>query len=325
MCVIVHQPNGAHLSKNLARELWQTNPDGGGFAFLDNDKNLVVEKFMKFSSFWSKFETMRSTFPARDFMLHMRIATHGSVSINNVHPFQLNEHTMMAHNGILHEVTDDLDADPNDDRTDSEYFIQEVLKDLPRTWLDNKYLRAMMDEWIGWSRLMFITNDPLLEHTVYRIGNWEQEQGLMLSNINHLYQPPEAQARGWEMVNMGVETTEQWEAWNDYNTRSFQALTQTPAWELDLLLKGLKEERATMYIKHPLIIAEESIPVIECGGCLESINLESAECGCWDKACTNCMTMLANCGLQPSCNWDSMQLFDNLTEGVQNEILGIST
>ncbi len=137
MCVIVHQPNGAHLNKKLAKELWQTNPDGGGFAFLDDDKNLVVEKFMKFPTFWSKFETMRSTFPARDFMLHMRIATHGSVSINNVHPFQLNEHTVMAHNGILKEVIDDLESDPEDDRTDSEYFIEEVLKDLPRTWLDN--------------------------------------------------------------------------------------------------------------------------------------------------------------------------------------------
>ena len=327
MCVIVHQPKGSHLTKQLAKELWKENPDGGGFAFLDDDSNLRVEKFMDFPTYWNKFETMRSRFPERDFLMHMRIATHGSVSVANVHPFQVDNYTVMAHNGIIHAVTKDLEMDKTDDRTDSEVFVEEVIRQLPRLWLDNKYLKEMVEEYVGWSRLMFLTDDPQLKHSVYKLGDWEWEEGVHLSNLNHLYVPKEAHATGWESVNMGVvENSEDWDAWLDYqkNREADAAANAKPLdWELDMLIDGLKAERMQMYISHPLILIDDS-PQIECSGCLQQVDIETAECGCWDTACLNCMRFMAYCNMEVGCSVETMVDVDNLDEGMQNALMGYS-
>jgi len=164
MCVIVHQPKGAHLDKERAARLWSRNNDGGGFAFIDDDRSIQVVKEMEFASFWASFELARSEYPKRDFLLHMRIATHGAVVPDNVHPFRVNEHTVMAHNGILHKVT----AQSSDEMSDTRIFIDKVLPSLPEGWLDNPILVDMVQEWIGvGNKLMFLTSDPNLQKNVY--------------------------------------------------------------------------------------------------------------------------------------------------------------
>ena len=65
MCVIIHQPRGTHLDKERAHRLWQRNPDGGGFAFVDNTGTIQIKKAMSFTAFWRKFETARSAYPGR--------------------------------------------------------------------------------------------------------------------------------------------------------------------------------------------------------------------------------------------------------------------
>lgn len=320
MCVIIHQPRGKFLTRDLAWDLWKTNPDGGGFAWLDNDKKIRVEKFMEFPAYWSRFETMRSRYPNRDFLLHMRIATHGSVGIDNVHPFRVNEYTVMAHNGILHGVTSDLKD--TDDRTDTEFFVENIVKAMPSGWLDNKYLVDMMETWLGWSKLLFLTDDPTLKHSIYRLGEWDMEQGLHLSNLHHLDWLNDDDE--WKLFNENdySENSAEWAAWYEYKEEKGKDDKPITEWEMDLLLEGLATERQRAYIDHDIIMIDDRIPNIECAGCLESINLDTATCGCWDKACTNCMSMLAFCKLTKECGWDEMVMFDNLSKEIQNEILG---
>ena len=328
MCVIVHQDSAANISKDFARELWKINPDGGGFAYLDDDKTLQMQKHMDFPTFWSNFETARSTHPRRDFMMHMRIATHGSIDITNVHPFQLDAYTIMAHNGIIHEIADELDLDETDDRTDTEVFVREVLSLLPRGWLDNRHIRKMVEEYVGWSRLMFLTNDPMLEHTVYKLGDWDWDMGVHLSNDNHL-EVNETQMTGWEAVNMGssAETSEQWDAWRQYQegkqARTVYGDNWEPEWELEQLLDALKAERMTMYISHPLILVGDDPLQIECSGCLEEVDVDTAECSCWDMACLACNRYIAYCAMGADCGVEAMVDVDNLTKGDQDELMGM--
>ena len=186
MCVIIHQPKGTHLEKERAKRLWAYNPDGGGFAYITDDEEIQVEKFMEFNDFWTGFEQARSANADRDYILHMRIGTHGTTDLNNVHPFVVDRHTVMAHNGIIHGV-----PEYNDGRSDTAVFVDEVLSELPIAWLDSYYINEMLGGWIDWSRLVFLTNDPELVKNVYILNKEKGHtvEGMWFSNMTAVHKP----------------------------------------------------------------------------------------------------------------------------------------
>jgi hypothetical protein len=316
MCVIVHQPKGEHLNKETATKLWNTNPDGGGFAFIDDDGDLQVEKYMDFQKWWSRFEIARSAFPKRDFLIHMRIATHGSVTPENVHPFVVDEHTVMAHNGIIHGVTKFID-EKTDDRSDTRYFIDEVLPRLDPLWLDDPFLSGMVNEWVGWSRLMFLTVNPDLDYSVYRFGDWSEHEGLYLSNKNGLAPKVKSYSfstKGSEydshwypsdykvplpattQAKKGTETSEEWEMWQDYLTiRGDQDSFPFDDDELDFLLDALAEERKLKGLNHRIIEITADPLQLECEGCLAQIDNETGDCNCFEEVCDGCWQLVGLC------------------------------
>ncbi len=289
MCVIIHQPKGQYIDKETCRKQWLENPDGGGFAFIRDDGQIEVYKSMEWQSYWSEFEQARSANPSRDFLLHMRIATHGSVSIANVHPFASSDLTVMAHNGIIHGVPEY----ENDDRTDTEVFISDVLPELPHGWQDRPYLVDMVEEWLGWSKLMFLSVDPELEHQVYRMGDWDTRQGLHYSNLHAFF--PKAKTVYFGVQNrLGTgyyETSDDWNEWMD----------ETHALDQFELINGVEQiiqERGNMQIHHPLVTLKDGH---QCTGCKVIIDPFTAECECWNRVCDFCWQLLANCDMEGGC------------------------
>jgi glutamine amidotransferase len=190
MCVIVRQPRGAYLDKERAKRLWKQNSDGGGFAWIGDNGEIETRKFMEFHEFWPNFESTRSTYTDREYLLHMRIATHGSVRIENVHPFRIDEHTVMAHNGVLPWK---IRPGAGDDRSDTLVLAEDWLPSLPGDWLDNPILVAMVEDLIGSSnKLMFLTNSPELSHNVYILNSeaGTEIDGMWFSNSIGVNPPP---------------------------------------------------------------------------------------------------------------------------------------
>lgn len=298
MCVIVHQDEQAWIDKETARKLWTTNPDGGGFAFVDDNGDLQITKAMAFQTFWSEFEQARSVHGKRDYLLHMRIATHGAISLDNVHPFKVDDHTVMAHNGIIHAVTDMLPKDNS--VSDTRLFVEHLLPQLEPGWLDKPFIVDMVDTYIDWSKLMFITTDPALENTVYRIGNWVKYEGLYLSNDNGLVKKKSAKrsAKTFDTFPYS-ENSRNWDDWYDMRT--------TPTeWGFDQLLSDLEFERESMGIDYVMVVVDEEKLQIDCTGCFEQINVETGECSCWDKVCGECWNWVATCEGKGLCK-DSIQ------------------
>ncbi len=298
MCVIVHQPETAWIDKETARKLWQTNPDGGGFAFVDDEGTLQVTKAMTFQTFWSQFEQARSEHGRRDYLLHMRIATHGAVNLENVHPFQVDDDTVMAHNGVIHSVAPYLPKD--DSVSDTRFFVSNVLPELPDGWLDKPWLSDMVDEYVGWSKLMFITTSPKLEKTVYRLGSWEEHEGLYLSNKNGLVEKKKDKKKGKVQSFNYYESSEDWTTWWEHQN----------TWELDILAEDLEKERAASFIKHDLITVNANKLEYQCGGCMRIVDIETGECECWNMACIMCWEWAARC----DCEVKNLVDFNNLTE-----------
>ena len=234
MCVICIQPADKYLDRDTAKAMWTTNPDGGGFAYINDQGTITVEKHMTFKRFWGAFENARSTHRDKDFLVHMRIATHGEVNLDNVHPFVVDENTVMAHNGIIHGVEDD----PTNQMSDTRVFIKDVLPELPPTWLDSKYMGAMVSEWIGWSKLAFLTVNPDLNGRIYVVnehkGNWDN--GMWFSNLNHK-----------RTVTKSFGSSRNWESPTGYNGGTAAGQTWNPTtgkWE-DNASRGSEDDMKT--------------------------------------------------------------------------------
>lgn len=295
MCVIVHQPVGTHIEKEQAKRLWTHNSDGGGFAFVNNAGDVETHKFMEFGPFWSHFETMRSNFPGRDYLLHMRIATHGSVNIDNVHPFPVDDYTVMAHNGIIHGV----DIPKGDTRSDTRVFVDEVLPELPENWLDSVYLTSMVEEWIGWSKLMFLTSNPALKKSVYILNERKgvEYEGMWFSNATGVRKPekrkvpPATLAAGayrWDPVTKrSIPIDSFYYADNDDDKVAYMPYNDSM---VDKMI--LQQERFRSGLSRPIVKAGDAWECIGCGLPIDSL---TGECKCWEMVCMDCFSFSQEC------------------------------
>ncbi len=339
MCVIIIQPAGEYLDKEEAKRAWTRNPDGGGFAYINHDEEIVVKKSMEFNEFWQQFERARSDHRDKDFLVHMRIATHGSVCLDNVHPFQVDKYTVMAHNGIIHGVPS---TDPEGlDRSDSRMFIDYVLPDLPEDWLDKEYLVDMVQDWIGWSRLVFLTTNPKLQYNIYVLnqkkGEWKNK--LWYSNTNHF--PPKTYSHtapkpfektetktytpnntGYVSVNgVLVPENEFYEDWwaarteelerqgtfDDDTSKLDAALTKASITDIRVMQHGLT---------WPILIAENDILCTGCDSALKDDN--DYDCECYALACESCYHLAEFCGCDDT--WRRLQLVEDFSVPDQRRI-----
>lgn len=99
MCIIL-VGQVSEIRKVGLEDAWACNPDGGGIAYPDNrGKVKTIKGLMTLDALRDALSTVsRSTKIA----LHLRLATHGSVSQANTHPFPIGRSgSVLMHNGIL--------------------------------------------------------------------------------------------------------------------------------------------------------------------------------------------------------------------------------
>ena len=184
MCVIALSPIDTRLDESTLDKMWNENPDGGGISFIDETKTIRTYKTMDKDDFikvaLSVFDKYSISSPI---LVHCRIATHGSVCEANNHPFNVDNHTVMAHNGIIQCV----EVPEKSDISDTRMFINTWLRYLRPTWLDDQDMVEYIGEIIGYSKLAFITTNPNLRKDYYIINESEGlwKDGSWFSNDNH--------------------------------------------------------------------------------------------------------------------------------------------
>lgn len=190
MCVIVVKDEGQHLRRETFRKLWDANPDGGGFSVIENDGTLTVVKSMFKKQLWREWRKAQERLGNPKMILHLRIATHGKVSIENVHPFEIpGQRAVLYHNGA--SITCAIPY-PGDERSDSRVFAEEILSRLPENWQDNEYLADMVEDAVGASNKLAIHSwspDRGSEITILNREGWEEYEGLLMSNTYGLTGP----------------------------------------------------------------------------------------------------------------------------------------
>jgi len=191
MCIVIAKNrNVLEPNYNTLRNCFDNNPHGAGFAFEKKNKVSIVKGFMDFEQFWNVYKSYELN-KNNAVLYHFRIATLGSTTPENCHPFPISSNIddlkkidfesnhAFVHNGILNGYKNDLN-----DLSDSQQFVR-MLSALKGKKDLNESLLNMID---------FVANESLsrfaiLERTgkIRRFGEkWIKDSGLYFSNDTYL-------------------------------------------------------------------------------------------------------------------------------------------
>lgn len=212
MCVACVLPKDSKLSEKEFQNCWESNPDGGGYAYLAEGGNIIIKKCLNYETFrkmWVEdFEKRNKHSP---FLLHFRIKSVGEISLDNCHPFRVNPKVAMIHNGTFHKVK------AQGTKSDTAEFA-EWLGSLPHNFLNNDVLHILITDFIGQSnKVAFMDNTGKFtlfneKAGITNDGRWFSNSSFQSwsKSTNHGtkyshssgYQPP--------MIGSGKNTTTSW-------------------------------------------------------------------------------------------------------------------
>lgn len=190
MCVIAFSPKGVDIpTESQLRQMWNCNPDGAGYAYVDKKGSVVYRKgFLTFESLLKELEAPER-FKSTNFAIHFRIGTSGKNDGATCHPFPISNNfgelrktegvaeSVLFHNGILSNggIVSPLASDTQD-------FV------VAMTPLLKKYNRSKArDHFIG----QLIKGNRLLilykNNTFKMFGDWQKDGDIWVSNLNYKY------------------------------------------------------------------------------------------------------------------------------------------
>jgi predicted glutamine amidotransferase len=122
MCVAILQKSG-ELSGAQLYAGWRVNRDGGGFAYLDDDKKVQISTgFMQYNDFEKAYRKVVKRYGTNGPMLvHMRIRSAGGMGPKNCHPFRIKGGAMI-HNGTMFQPSED----GKDAKSDTRIFAESL-------------------------------------------------------------------------------------------------------------------------------------------------------------------------------------------------------
>lgn len=162
MCLLIVKPAGLSVDTDCLYNAALAHPHGAGIAW-SNGSRVSIEKdhAPDIDDLVARLETLQE-FPA---LVHFRYATHGSVSVDNTHPFELPNGWAAAHNGVFHNVK------PVGDESDTRAFLRSYVAPL----VERDALAAglpLLEQLALGNRLAVLSPDGKATIVGERLGLW---------------------------------------------------------------------------------------------------------------------------------------------------------
>ena len=187
MCLLLTRKGDASsLDDAWLRDFYKRNDDGFGFMYSVENRMYVDKSLGKVEEFiekWRELEARRV-----DFVAHLRMRTHGDISLENCHPYLVLDGThgvemWMMHNGILSNGNT-----KDTSKSDTWHFINDYMRPLLDPGLGgnpdliyNPVFKAILGSAIGGSnKLIFLDNQGRLA-TINK-SSGKEWNGMWLSN-----------------------------------------------------------------------------------------------------------------------------------------------
>lgn len=190
MCVIAFSPKGTDIpSEQQIRQMWQHNPDGAGYAYVNKKGKVVYRKgFMTLAELMADLE-VPERFKNTNFALHFRIGTSGKNDQATCHPFPVSNcfgdlrqtrgeaDSVLFHNGILSKggIVSPLASDTQD-------FVV-AMSPLFKKYNKSKARDFFIEELIEGSKLLVLYKNNAFK----MFGKWEKDGDIWVSNLNYKY------------------------------------------------------------------------------------------------------------------------------------------
>lgn len=302
MCLLTYFKPGVQPDIDALRNGAETNDDGHGFAIIVGDE-VITGHDMDFEVVVRLFADWRNHFPEGHALFHSRWTTHGSRTLDNVHPYQVagRPNVILAHNGVLPR---EVQPEAGDRRSDTRIFAEQVLMHTYPA-LDSPRTRRRLESWLTRSnKLVVLTTDRRYEKQAYifneSAGEWVG--GIWYSNSGYL--PPVSYAgysnkiaTGYWVKPLGADKYV-WREFSDlidYEWRDTSPRTTSAAdaaWWEERLAQMEAEEEADR--------EAEADKALRCQVC-ESYNIDIQLCFC--VQCGTCQDCLEHIGAGCECSF----------------------
>lgn len=170
-----HNPNIDLPDDATLNRCWTKNPDGGGFAYIKNDK-IYIYRTLDRNKFIDKLKKHRGDNMNAPFIWHMRAASHGVVSLENTHPFKVNEGLVFAHNGHISKC----DTSKISKISDTNNFNNIIMKKLPIEVVLSRDFDWLVRPYIAHSKLLLLSKAEGIQIIAKEKG--EVKDGIWYSN-----------------------------------------------------------------------------------------------------------------------------------------------
>lgn len=219
MCIIVTKIKGAKpLPKEIFENCWDNNPNGAGILYNDGKCSVLLKGLMKKEDFMEKVKEANRK--ECSFVIHTRIATHGSVKPENTHPF-VSKTLGFAHNGTMN-------IKPTQDMTDSETFFLGTIADKTMSWCkENKFLLDLATD--GSRCVVFDMTTGEMLHLCEE--DWETDEkypGAMFSNKTYTYKKSTLFASSKSYKNYGYGSYDRYGYDYDYDMNDWETPYSIP-------------------------------------------------------------------------------------------------
>jgi len=185
MCLAIYKPKNKEVSKSRLQNAFRRNPHGAGFAYAKDGQVVIRKGFFSFAKFWKAYKRIKGT---RAMLIHFRWATHGEKTKENCHPFKINAHTAMIHNGVIDRVLVENEG------SDTSNFVDRILSPIVNShpsFIYTPHGRKIINLAIGESKVVVMSCDGDAVIFNEKKGHWNQD----VWYSNHSYETPKPTPR----------------------------------------------------------------------------------------------------------------------------------
>jgi predicted glutamine amidotransferase len=175
MCIAILNTKNT-LTKETLQQCWKSNPDGAGMIYISKGQLVTFKEMTNFDKFYKEYIKQRKANKQSNFVLHFRIATSGKIDRANCHPFNVNKNLAFVHNGMISI------QQLNNNVSDTYTFNELILKKLPSTFLNNHAILDLIENYIGYSKLIFLDNENNPSILNEHLGHWDEEDNWYSNN-----------------------------------------------------------------------------------------------------------------------------------------------